>query len=132
LQVCINGYTRLVTKAPDRVGQLISERYELLEVIGRGGQGTVYRARDRWSPRRVAVKILGSKAAREPHVVERLMREQQAMIVLKGTSAVELFDVCRGNEGELCLVMELLTGTRSNNGASTCPCRAWRRSSIRS
>jgi serine/threonine-protein kinase len=53
---------------------------------------------------------LGSKAAREPHVVERLMREQQAMIVLKGTSAVELFDVCRGNEGELCLVMELLTG----------------------
>jgi eukaryotic-like serine/threonine-protein kinase len=110
LQVCINGYTRLVTKTPDRVGQLISERYELLEVVGRGGQGTVYRARDRWSPRRVAVKILGSKAAREPHVVERLMREQQAMIVLKGTSAVELFDVCRGNEGELCLVMELLTG----------------------
>jgi eukaryotic-like serine/threonine-protein kinase len=99
-----------VTKTPDRVGQLISERYELLEVVGRGGQGTVYRARDRWSPRRVAVKILGSKAAREPHVVERLMREQQAMIVLKGTSAVELFDVCRGNEGELCLVMELLTG----------------------
>jgi eukaryotic-like serine/threonine-protein kinase len=110
LQVCINGYTRVVTKTPDRVGQLISERYELLEVVGRGGQGTVYRARDRWSPRRVAVKILGSKAAREPHVVERLMREQQAMIVLKGTSAVELFDVCRGNEGELCLVMELLTG----------------------
>jgi serine/threonine-protein kinase len=32
------------------------------------------------------------------------------MIVLKGTSAVELFDVCRSTEGELCLVMELLSG----------------------
>ncbi len=60
--------------------------------------------------RRVAIKILGSKAAREPHMLERLMREQQAMTVLKGTSAVELFDVCRGNGGELCLVMEILIG----------------------
>lgn len=97
-------------KAPDRIGQVISQRYELVEIIGRGGQGTVYEALDRWMPRKVALKVLGSKAAREPHVVERLMREQQAMIVLKGTSAVELFDVCRGNDGELCLVMELLAG----------------------
>jgi serine/threonine-protein kinase len=97
-------------KAPDRIGQLISQRYELVEIIGRGGQGTVYEALDRWMSRKVAVKVLGSKAAREPHVFERLMREQQAMVVLKGTSAVELFDVCRGNDGELCLVMELLSG----------------------
>lgn len=97
-------------KAPDRIGQVISQRYELVEIIGRGGQGTVYEARDRWMSRTVAVKVLGSKAVREPHVFERLMREQQAMVVLKGTSAVELFDVCRGNDGELCLVMELLSG----------------------
>lgn len=99
-----------MAKAPDRVGQIINQRYELLEVIGRGGQGTVYQARDRWMSRDVALKVLSSKAAKEPHVFERLMREQQAMIVLKGTSAVELFDVCRGNDGELCLVMELLSG----------------------
>lgn len=70
----------------------------------------VYRAFDRWVGRAVAVKVLSSKAAREPHMVERLMREQQALTVLKGTAAVELFDVCRGVDGELCLVMELLTG----------------------
>jgi eukaryotic-like serine/threonine-protein kinase len=97
-------------KAPDRIGQVISQRYELTEIIGRGGQGTVYEAWDRWTSRKVAVKVLGSKAVREPHVFERLMREQQAMVVLKGTAAVELFDVCRGNDGELCLVMELLSG----------------------
>ncbi len=99
-----------VAKVPDRIGQLVGERYEFLDIIGRGGQGIVYRARDRWQERSVAVKVLGSKALREPHVVERLMREQQAMTALKGTSAVELFDVCRGHDGELCLVMELLSG----------------------
>lgn len=90
--------------------QIIGQRYELLDVVGRGGQGIVYRARDQWSEREVALKLLGSKAVRSPQVLERLMREQQAMIALKGTAAVELFDVCRGNEGELCLVMELLRG----------------------
>jgi eukaryotic-like serine/threonine-protein kinase len=99
-----------VAKVPDRIGQVIGQRYELRQVVGRGGQGMVYRAFDRWVGREVAVKVLGSKAAREPHMVERLMREQQAMSALRGTSAVELFDVCRGNDGELCLVMELLKG----------------------
>ena len=100
----------MATKSPDRVGQTVGQRYELLQVVGRGGQGMVYRAFDRWVGRAVAVKVLSSKAAREPQMVERLMREQQALSVLKGTAAVELLDVCRGNEGELCLVMELLTG----------------------
>ena len=100
----------MATKKPDRVGQLIGQRYELQGIIGRGGQGMVYRAFDRWMGRAVAVKTLDSKAAREPKMVERLMREQQAMTVLKGTAAVEVFDMCQGQGGELCLVMELLTG----------------------
>lgn len=99
-----------MSKVPDRLGQVIGQRYELLQVVGRGGQGMVYRANDQWLGRAVAIKVLGSKAAREPHMVERLMREQQAMSALRGTAAVELFDVCRGQQGELCLVMELLKG----------------------
>jgi serine/threonine protein kinase len=98
-------------KTPDRIGQVISQRYEIVDVIGRGGQGLVYRAADSWTRRDVAIKVLGSKAAREPQMVERLMREQQALYALKGTAAVELLDVCRGLDGELCLVMELLVGT---------------------
>ncbi|HEY6558514.1 MAG TPA: serine/threonine-protein kinase [Polyangiaceae bacterium] len=94
----------------DRVGQVINERYELLDIIGRGGQGLVYRGFDRWMGRPVALKILSSNQARHPHMAERLIREVQALSALKGTAAVEVFDVCRGNAGELCLVMELLNG----------------------
>src|SRR5262245_20026685 len=70
----------------------------------------VYKALDRWVERSVAIKVLGSKAAREPQMAARLLREQQALFALKGTAAVELLDVCRGNDGEICLVMELLSG----------------------
>jgi serine/threonine-protein kinase len=99
-----------LTNRGDRVGQVINERYELLDIIGRGGQGLVYRGFDRWMGRPVALKILSSNQARHPHMAERLIREVQALSELKGTAAVEVFDVCRGNAGELCLVMELLNG----------------------
>jgi len=90
---------------------LFGERYERLGVLGRGGQGIVYRALDRWMQREVAIKVLSSKAARQPAMAERLSREQQALSALKGTAAVEVLDIYRGSAGELCLVMELLNGT---------------------
>ena len=89
----------------------MNQRYERLGVLGRGGQGIVYRARDTWMNRQVAIKVLSSKAARDPATAERLIREQQALSALKGTAAVEVLDIYRGEGGELCLVMELLTGT---------------------
>jgi eukaryotic-like serine/threonine-protein kinase len=86
------------------------ERYERLGILGRGGQGIVYRAFDRWVGRPVAIKVLTS-VARKPQMAERLVREQQALSALKGTAAVEVLDIYRGPSGELCLVMELLVGT---------------------
>ena len=87
------------------------ERYERLDVLGRGGQGIVYRAFDRWLKRPVAIKVLSSKVARQPQMAERFIREQQALTALAGTAAVEILDIYRGQDAELCLVMELLVGT---------------------
>lgn len=86
------------------------ERYERLGILGRGGQGIVYRAFDRWVGRPVAIKVLTS-VARKPQMAERLVREQQALSALHGTAAVEVLDIYRGPSGELCLVMELLVGS---------------------
>jgi eukaryotic-like serine/threonine-protein kinase len=99
-----------VAPASDRTGDVIAQRYEVSGVIGRGGQGLVYKALDRWTEKLVAIKVLGSKQAREPQMAQRMVREQQALSALKGTAAVELLDVCRSNDSELCLVMELLSG----------------------
>ncbi len=96
---------------PTPPNELKGERYERLGVLGSGGQGVVYQAIDHWMGRPVAIKVLSSKAVREPQMAERLSREQQALSALKGTAAVEVLDIFRGNDGELCLVMELLKGT---------------------
>lgn len=70
----------------------------------------MYEAFDRWLARPVALKVLTS-AGRKPELVERLIREQQALSALKGTAAVEVLDVYRGGNGEVCLVTELLVGS---------------------
>jgi serine/threonine-protein kinase len=95
---------------PNDPNGLLGQRYEREKVLGRGGQGVVYRAFDRWMKRPVAIKVMSSRFARQPQMAERLIRELQALSALKGTAAVEVLDIYRGDEGELCLVMELLTG----------------------
>jgi serine/threonine-protein kinase len=97
---------------------LASERYERQGIIGRGAQGVVYRAFDRWMKRPVAIKVLGSRLARQPQMAERFLRELRALSALSGTAAVEVFDIFRGEEGELNLVMELLTGTDLDDAVS--------------
>jgi eukaryotic-like serine/threonine-protein kinase len=92
-------------------GHLTSERYERQGIIGRGAQGVVYRAFDRWMKRPVAIKVLGSRLARQPQMAERFLRELRALSALSGTAAVEVFDIFRGEQGELNLVMELLVGS---------------------
>ncbi len=96
--------------ASTSVGEVIAQRYELLEVVGHGGQGQVFRAKDSLCGREVAVKVIEGRTAKSPDTIERLAREQQAMIALAGTAAVEFLDMCTAPNGALCLVMELLEG----------------------
>src|SRR5689334_21364622 len=90
--------------------RVIAGRYRLEEVLGQGGQATVHRASDLRSGRQVAVKELSGPLARDPMVVARVAREQQAMVALAGTNAVEFIDLCTEPDGTLCIVLELLEG----------------------
>lgn len=89
---------------------LATERYEVGEVVGRGGYGMVCRGLDRKTGQAVALKMLSPEAGKDPDVVERMLREQQALVALSGTCAVTAIDLCRLESGAPMLVMEWLEG----------------------
>lgn len=65
---------------PDRIGKLVGKagEYEILEVVGQGGMGTVMRAYDTKLSRIVAVKALAPELAANPMAVKRFLREAQS------------------------------------------------------
>jgi eukaryotic-like serine/threonine-protein kinase len=89
---------------------LVAQRYEVGEVVGRGGYGMVCRGFDRETGQVVALKMLSPEAGRDPDIVERMLREQQALLALQGTCAVTPVALCRLDSGAPCLVMEWLDG----------------------
>jgi serine/threonine-protein kinase len=93
-----------------RVGQVLGGRYELLSLLGGGAQGAVYRALDRKDGDTVAVKVLHTGSANDASARERMFREARALVQLRGTCALTIFDQAFTPEGSLCLVTEFLRG----------------------
>ena len=89
---------------------VLAERYQLGDVIDQGGHGIVFRAHDLKRNRPVAVKMLNSRASRDPQFIERMRREQRALSDLEGTQAVKVLGFCTASLGAPCIVMELLEG----------------------
>jgi serine/threonine protein kinase len=72
--------------------ETIAGRYELHEVLGRGGMSVVYRATDRVLDRTVAVKVLPAAYAENPVLVERFSREARAVARLSHPNIVGVYD----------------------------------------
>jgi eukaryotic-like serine/threonine-protein kinase len=72
--------------APPRLGE-----YEIVREIGRGGMGVVYEARQASLGRRVALKVLPSRAVADPGLLERFRRESQAAAGLQHPNIVPVF-----------------------------------------
>src|SRR5512142_945470 len=83
--------------------------YEVLSMVGRGGIGTVYRARHRRSGHEVAVKLLGPPPACDPAAARRLAREFEALRGLRHPNVVRVLDA-GVHEGYSFLAMELVQG----------------------
>lgn len=85
--------------------------YEVLSLIGSGGMGAVYRARQKSLERLVAVKVLSPELAqRAPEFTERFNSEASALAKLSHPSIVHLFDCGRTKDGQLYIAMELVDG----------------------
>ncbi len=99
-----------VAAADPLLGRVIADRYEIVERLGVGGMGTVYRARQHGLVRDVALKILKREVSTNPDAVARFQREAKAMSLLAHPNTVRVFDFGQTADGLLYLSMELLEG----------------------
>ena len=85
-------------------------RLEILELLGRGGMGVVYKARQKDLDRFVALKILPGEVARDSSFAERFNREAKALARLNHPRIVTIYDFGVTEAGQYYLVMEYVDG----------------------
>src|SRR5262245_23628015 len=83
--------------------------YEIVALLGVGGMGEDYRARDSKLKREVAIKVLPDSFAREPERVTRFQREAEVLASLNHPRIAAIYDFAEF-EGSRFLVLELVEG----------------------
>jgi phosphate ABC transporter phosphate-binding protein len=83
--------------------------YEVLELLGKGAMGTVYKSRHRTMKRVTAVKVLASEVAKDPHFAQRFQREVETLAQLSHANIVMAFDAGESPAGPF-LAMEFIQG----------------------
>jgi serine/threonine-protein kinase len=91
-------------------GYIIAGKYELEELLGQGGMGVVWRARNVALDSFVAIKVLRASGDRAA-LRERLVQEARAAAKLTHSAIVKVFDVGQTDTGDPFIVMELLHGS---------------------
>jgi len=117
-----NGATTLPREEADRIsrpqalavepmiGSKLADRYKLVEKIGEGGMGTIYRAEDERLSKKVAVKVLPPYFAGRTKLAERFVQEAKAATRIEHENIIDITDLNVTPQGTPFYVMELLKG----------------------
>ena len=91
------------------IGKTISH-YEVLEKLGEGGMGVVYRARDTKLDRDVAIKLLPPHLSSDPESVKRFVHEAKAASALNHSAIGVIHEIDETDDGQTFIVMALYEG----------------------
>ena len=97
-------------QAVPSVPRIVDNKYRVEQLLGRGGMGAVYRARDMRLDRLVALKVVRADLLGDPEARRRFRREAQIVARLQHPSIVSVFDYGTFVDGGAYLVMELVRG----------------------
>jgi serine/threonine-protein kinase len=92
------------------IGTVLAGRYRIVRSIGQGGMGNVYEALQKPLDRRVALKLLRADSERDPQFRKRFLLEASVSAKLSHPNTITMLDYGSAENGQLYIVMELLTG----------------------
>ncbi len=98
------------------IGRVINDRYKIIEQIGQGGMGRVYKVLQAPLDRLVALKVLGAGHDRDPNFYKRFFLEASVTAKLTHPNTITLYDYGRTDDGIFFIAMEYLNG-RTLSGA---------------
>src|SRR5215510_13934621 len=102
--VCVSWIFTMSVDVGTRLGSL-----EITALLGKGGMGEVYRARDTKLKREVAIKVLSPEWARDPDRVARAQREAEVLATLNHPNIAQIYGQEQAGDSQ-CLILEFVDG----------------------
>jgi serine/threonine-protein kinase len=104
------GFEPAHSEVDPLLGRTINDRYTIVEQIGHGGMGRVYKALQSPLDRVVALKVLGAGHDRDPNFYKRFFLEASVTAKLTHPNTITLYDYGRTQDGIFFIAMEYLAG----------------------
>ena len=101
---------RAAVQGDDLIGELFCDRYVVTDLLGEGGMGAVYLARDVRLPQQVAIKVLRDKTAADAVTVSRFRQEAEAASRINHDRVARVSDFGFMTDGRAYLIMEYVSG----------------------
>ena len=102
-----------------QTGRVIANRYEVLELLGQGGMGAVYKAQDRELGRAIAIKTIRTDLAEDTEVLQRFKQEIIVARQVTHKNVIRIYDLCE-DAGLRFITMEYIEGEDLNKYVKRC------------